>query len=261
MQSKMRSPFLFLMLTGIPALMVGCMNEPPTPIAMDSFGSTLETLEPLVAAAIPEPSLEDKAQAGALRVEGLTLRGQGNLEGAIAALQQSVMLDPTHLEGYVILGWTQHLNQQRQEAESTLKRAIALDDAHIPALNALGIVYLVEGQLDQAVQTHTQALELNPRNEIAAYNLSLAYQRLERHDDAIDHALLATELEPYNPHPWVALAIAHDSAGETAAADTAYRQAWNLDRRYGDRGYLGHLEQAGFSPGQIQLTEAILSRL
>ena len=207
---------------------------------------------------IPEPSPEDKATASTLRVQGLDLRNQGRFDEAIATLQQAIELDSSELSGYVILGWTQHLAAQRVEAEETLLNALNYDSDHVPALNALGIVYLVDGQLDNAVQTHTQALDLKPDNEIAAYNLSLAYQRLQRYDEAIDHAVLATELEPDNPHPWVALAIAHESNANRSEAVRAYQQALNLDSRYSNQAHLTHLEQAGFSSDQIQLTETIL---
>ncbi|MEL6321057.1 MAG: tetratricopeptide repeat protein [Cyanobacteria bacterium J06626_14] len=256
----MEQPIVTVLICVISVLSLGC-SPPPSSTVMNSFGRSLKTLEPMVEAATPLPSPEEKAQASTLRGDGLALRNQGRLEESIAALQQSVDLDPTHLDGYVILGWTQHLNGQRDAAQTTLKQAIARDAEHIPALNALGIVYLVDGQLEQAVQTHTQALELNPKNEIAAYNLSLAYQRLQQYTAAIEHAILATELEPYNPHPWVALAIAQDGAGDVAASEDAYRRALLLDGRYRYSTYLDHLEQAGFSGEQIQLTVEILNRL
>jgi Flp pilus assembly protein TadD len=249
--------FLFLPLT-----MIGCNQPALSPLALQSFGDDVSALESLLdQAAPPPPSAEDRAIASTLRARGLELRNQGQFEGAIATLQESVTLDPTSLSGYVILGWTQHLATQRDDAKTTLLMALKTDPDHVPALNALGIVYLVDGELDKAVETHTQALTLKPDNEIAAYNLSLAYQRLQQYTAAIDHALLATELEAYNPHPWVALAIAHHSNNNPDEALRAYRQALSLDGRYGDRPYLDHLEQAGFSAEQIQLTSTILDSL
>lgn len=253
--------FRFLLpLIALPLL--GCSQITLTPLALQSFGDDLSVLELVLdRAAPPSPSAEDKATANTLRAKGLELRNQGQFEGAIATLQESITLDPTELSGYVILGWTQHLAAQRDDAKATLLMALKTDPDHVPALNALGIVYLVDGELDKAVEIHTHALTLKPDNEIAAYNLSLAYQRLQQYDTAIDHAVLATELDPHNPHPWVALAIAHHSHNNPDEALRAYRQALSLDSRYGDRPYLDHLEQAGFSAEQIQLTSAILGSL
>ena len=215
---------------------------------------------------LPTPTLtpissEARAESARNRVLGLELRGQGRLAEAIAALETSVQLDPDNLNGRVILGWTLHLAGQAADAEAALQGALEIDETHVPALNALGIVYLVDGQLDRAVETHWSAIALGEENEVAHYNLSLAYQRLGNYTEAIARAQRATELERWNPHPWVALAIAHWSAEDVAAANYAYRQALQLDSRYSTLEYLNHLSQAGFNQEQIQLTASVLASL
>ncbi|PSN20499.1 hypothetical protein C7271_01945 [filamentous cyanobacterium CCP5] len=201
--------------------------------------------------------LVDTQRAQQYRQRGLALRQAGLLREAIATLKLAVALDPYRPEGYVILGWTEHLVGNHNFALQTLSRGLQQDPNHVPALNALGIVYLVEGNLEDAVDTHTRAIELKPNNEIAHYNLSLAYERLEDFPAAIDHAQRAAELEPQNPHPWVALALAHGSAGAGDLAAGASRQAIQIDGRYRDRAYLDHLKAAGFSADQITAVAAI----
>ena len=205
------------------------------------------------------PFLIDTATANLYRQRGLEYRDRDDLVRAIAALKTSVALDPTNPNGYVVLGWTEHLAGQAAAAAESLQQALRQESENVPALNALGIVYLVSGDLQAAVSTHTRAAELKPDNEIAYYNLSLAYQRLEDYAAAIANAQQATELEPYNPHPWVALAIAHWSDQSPAAAQQAYQQAIALDGRYRDRVFLDHLIEAGFSPEQVELTAEILA--
>lgn len=199
--------------------------------------------------------LPDVAQA--YRQRGLEARQQEDFETAIASMKTAVALAPQNVSGYVLLGWTQHLAGQRQDAITTLNQGLQHDEQYVPALNALGIAYLVNGDLEAAIATHTQAKTLNPDNEIAYYNLSLAYQRLPDLAEAIAHANRATELEPYNPHPWVALALAHWSNQDFAAAQSAYSQALQLDGRYYDAYHLEHLLRAGFSATQIEQVEAI----
>ena len=201
--------------------------------------------------------LEDLQTAEAYRQAGLEARQQEDFETAIATLKIAVALAPKTVSGYVILGWTQHLAGEHEEAIATLQQALAHDNQHVPALNALGIAHLVNGDLEQAIAIHTQAKTLKVDNEIAYYNLSLAYQRLPDLPAAVDHATRATELEPYNPHPWVALAVAYWSQQDIEKAQAAYQQALRLDSRYYDAFHLDHLLQAGFSPEQIQLVDAI----
>ncbi len=192
------------------------------------------------------------------RVLGLQYRQQAQFEQAIAALKQAAKLEPSNLDGRITLGWTQHLAAQRQDAAKTLATVAWEDPYKVQAFNALGIVYLVSGDLVPAIATHTWALLLKPENEIAYYNLSLACQRVRAYEWAIVTATRAAELEPTNPHPPVALALARWSKGDRAAAQAAYSQALALDDRYGDRGFLQYLAEAGFSAEQIQLTVQIL---
>ena len=246
-------------------LLVSCGQSPPPtndvqqpPEKADGTVVT-DVLEIPLATPIREafPSPADMFASARHRQTGLDLRSQGQLAEAIAMFQQGVSLDPTNLNGHVILGWTLHLAGQRQEAIAALQAGLERDADFVPALNALGIVYLVDGQLQSAVKTHQRAAELQSDNEIAYYNLSLAYQRLEQPHLAEVNAKQATELEPWNPHPWVALAIALRSQDRLEDARGAYARAIQLDSRYTGSAYLNHLSQAGFSPAQIELSDRV----
>lgn len=230
----------------------GC-SVAESPIPLQSLILAPNLLEPL---AYP-PFLIAPRTAETYRQAGLTARQNEDLDRAIATLKTAMALDPNNVNGYVLLGWTQHLAGQGAAAIATLNQGLEHNAEHVPTLNALGIAYLVQGDIEAAIATHTQAKNLNSDNEIAYYNLSLAYQRLPDLTAAIDHAIRATQLEPYNPHPWVALALAHWSNQDRAAAQAAYRQAQQLDGRYYDAYHLEHLARAGFSPEQIDQVEAI----
>ncbi|HEY9631620.1 MAG TPA: tetratricopeptide repeat protein [Coleofasciculaceae cyanobacterium] len=192
---------------------------------------------------------------------GITYRDQGDLPASIAAFQKAVDLSPDNLEGRVNLGWTLHLAKRDRQSAQVLEQTIPYDPYNVQTFNALGIVYLVNDDLAAAVLTHTWASWLKPDNEIAHYNLSLAYQRLQQYPWAIASAQKAAQLEPDNPHPWVALAIAQWEQGDRPAALKSYREAIALDERYSDREFLEYLNESGFSPDQIQLSQQILGRV
>ncbi|MBD2019823.1 tetratricopeptide repeat protein [Leptolyngbya sp. FACHB-36] len=192
------------------------------------------------------------------RQRGLSYREQGRYPEAIAALKQSVDLEPNNLSGRVLLGWTLHRAGQTTAAADVLQQSLSLNPFDVPTLNALGIVYLVGGQLIAAVTTHSWAAYLKPNNEIAHYNLSLACERLQQYAWAIATATEAARLEPSNPHPFVALAIAHWGRGDRPAAQQAYQQALGVDGRYGDAGFLDYLNEAGFSSEQIRTAKQVL---
>ncbi|WP_421655937.1 tetratricopeptide repeat protein [Leptothermofonsia sp. ETS-13] len=195
------------------------------------------------------------------RQMGLEYRNQERYPEAIAAFQKAVELEPDNLSGRVLLGWTQHRAGQTMEAADTLLQTFYLNPFDVPTLNALGIVYLVGGQLDSAVAAHGWAAILKPNNEIAYYNLSLAFERLKQYDWAVAAAREAAKLEPENPHPPVAEAIAHWGNGDHVIAQKSYQQAIELDLRYRDSTFLNYLNEAGFSPEQIQTSQQILQSL
>ena len=232
----------------------GCAKEPPKV-------ANPPAPQPTSPPPTPTASAADVKAAQSLRQLGLQERSQGRLTEALAALKESVNLDPQNLDGRVLLGWTFHLAGQEEAASQSLGKALEQDSTHVPALNALGIVQLVEGDLAAAVATHTKAAALQPNNEIAYYNLSLAYHRLQDYEQAIAQGNQAVALEPSNPHPLVALAIAYWDQGNQSKAQQTYQQAIALDSRYRSGEFLAHLDQAGWSAEQIQTAKQVLEAL
>ncbi|MGJ3254308.1 MAG: tetratricopeptide repeat protein [Elainellaceae cyanobacterium] len=193
------------------------------------------------------------------RQRGLALRQQGRFDEAIATLEKSVSLAPDHISGHVILGWTQHLAGHDDAATDTLVQAFYTDPFAVPTLNALGIVYLTSDKLSHALTTHLWAVVLHPENEIAYFNLSLAQHRLGYYDWAIATATKAAELEPDNPHPFIAKAIAHYSAGAIDLAQEEYQRAIALRPWFASGAIELDLENAAFNPAQVKLAKEIQS--
>lgn len=208
---------------------------------------------------VAQNSQADRRSADEYRQLGLSYRKQERFDDAIAALQQSVNLDPQNIDGRIILGWTQHLAKKDDAAAVSLWEAIYRSPTSLQAFNAIGIVYLVRGDLPQSVVLHSWAALIKTDNEIAHYNLSLAYQRLKQYDLAIAYAQKAIELEPTNPHPFVALAIAQWADGDRINAKKTFRDAIGVDARYRSPDFLNFLNEAGFSNEQIQTAKQVLA--
>lgn len=200
-----------------------------------------------------------KRRANELRQQGLSYRQQQRFAEAINALEQAAQLDPEAIDGWIILGWTQHLDRKSPEAASSLWQAIYRRPTTTEAFNAIGIVYLVRGELPQAALLHSWAALLKTDNEIAHYNLNLTYQRQQQFDLALAHGELAASLEPTNPHPFVALAITHWLKGDRTQAKQAYQSALRLDGRYQSSEFLDHLTEAGFDNSQVQQAKQVLA--
>ena len=107
---------------------------------------------------INQISQADQRAADEYRQLGLSYRKQERFDDAIAALQQSVKLDPQNIDGLIILGWTQHLAKKHDAAATSLWEAIYRSPTSLQAFNAIGIVYLVRGDLPQSVALHSSCL-------------------------------------------------------------------------------------------------------
>jgi tetratricopeptide (TPR) repeat protein len=228
-------------------------------ISISSAIAAKPQVNPSNASPTKPSSSVDRRAAEEYRQLGLSYRKQERFDEAIAALQQSVSLDPQNIDGRIILGWTQHLAKKDKAAATSLWEAIYRSPTSLQAFNAIGIVYLVRGDLPQSVILHSWAAMLKNDNEIAHYNLSLAYQRLQQYDLAIAYAQKAIELEPSNPHPFVALAIAQWTSGDRAGAKKIFRDAIGVDDRYRNPDFLNFLNEAGFNTDQIQTAKQVLA--
>ena len=122
----------------------------------------------------------------------------GNLDLAIAALDNAVKTDPRFALGFAQLGEAYRLKYQLDkdkkwidEALENCQKAQQLDDRLPMAYVTLGKIHGNTGKYDLALQEYQRALQLDPRNA-----------------DAI-----------------IGLAKSYDSAGRTADAEAAYRKA------------------------------------
>lgn len=108
---------------------------------------------------------------------------EGNLDQAIAALNQSIKTDPRFALGYAQLGEAYRLRYQvdkdsasLQEAEANCRKAIELDKSLTSAYVTLGKVHNVTGKGDLALAEFQQALSINPRDAGAVDGLAHVYE-------------------------------------------------------------------------------------
>jgi eukaryotic-like serine/threonine-protein kinase len=127
----------------------------------------------------------------------------GNLDQAIAALQQSIQTDPRFALGYAQLGGaylTKHAYSQDPrwlvEAEANAQKAAELD-SNIPEVYVtLGQIHETTGKHDLAMQEFQHALSLDPRDADAESGLAGAYENAGRIQEAEAAFQKAAALRP-----------------------------------------------------------------
>ncbi|MBI1294435.1 tetratricopeptide repeat protein [bacterium] len=145
----------------------------------------------------PNEQVEAWQQAIEFFQEGVRLKEEGDLAGAMQKYRQSLFFYPT-AEAHTFLGWAYASLHLYNEAISECKRAISVDATFGNAYNDIGAYLLEQGQIRDAIPWFQQAI-LAPRYEQRAYpfyNLGRAYEKLGDWPAALRHYRQALDLRP-----------------------------------------------------------------
>ena len=130
----------------------------------------------------------------------------GDLDGAVAAYQQSIALYPT-AEAHTFLGWTYSFQGRYEEAIAECKEAIAVDADFGNPYNDIGSYLIKLERLDEAIPWLESAIKA-PRYEPRHYpycNLGQVYWKQGLLGRAAEEFRRALEIEPDYPFARAAL--------------------------------------------------------
>lgn len=88
-----------------------------------------------------------------------------NIDGAIAFYQQSIKLNPKHLDSYNNLGNLLLSNNQIKEAEKYYLLALEVNNSYFGTCLNLGNLYLKDNKITLALDYYSQALKISPTYE------------------------------------------------------------------------------------------------
>jgi tetratricopeptide (TPR) repeat protein len=224
------------------------------------------------------PAIEDPLSAaiatlredpGALVQRGIKQADGGDVEGAIAAHEAALTLNPSHAQAHANLislygrvrNWTkaeEHyravvklavnvadahydygvllgIQEQWDGAAEAYRRALELNPQHAQARNNLGQILERQGKIEQAAAEYGRAVESQPTLRIARFNLGrmlIAQGRAEA--AAVELAKLTEPRDAEAPRYLFALATAHLRAGRRDDAVKWAADAKALAERFGD---------------------------
>ncbi|HEX4142116.1 MAG TPA: tetratricopeptide repeat protein [Pirellulales bacterium] len=127
---------------------------------------------------------------------GILLAQQGNVDAALAHLEQAVALKPTFAEGHNNLGIVLRSQGKLDQAEVHYRQSLALKPDYADAHNNLGNLLLSQGKLKQATACYTKALALRPGYAEAHNNLATALKDQGQLDKAAASYRQAIALRP-----------------------------------------------------------------
>lgn len=142
-------------------------------------------------------------------------------------------LEPLQAGGYHYLrGVALRSMLDNQGARAAFDQALEVDPEQIDALYERGLLNFAEGFIPEAIWDFDQALTFSPRAANVYYARGLALQSLERHDQAVDDFSQALVLQPDTPSFLLARASSLILLGNRsdASADLVRARAGQLDQ-------------------------------
>jgi TolB-like protein len=151
-------------------------------------------------------------------LQGVAAFHQGDIGGAIAALERSEALAPDSAETLLYLGYAYVHVARHREAEERFARGLELDPL-TPLMHAMpGVVAFFEGRFDDAVEPYRRCREMDPESPFGAwcYGWILTYSR--RKDEALAAFDATVEAFPDSPFTSLSRSTAHSLRGDREGA-------------------------------------------
>ena len=159
----------------------------------------------------------------------------GNLDLALAALENAVKTDPRFALGYAALGQAYQLKyvvdpnpKWIDEASANCQRALELDNRLPASYVTLGRIHDDSGKYDLAAQEFQHALDLNPRDADALNGIAVTYEKAGRVQEAEAAFQKAVALRNDYWDGYNALALFYDRQGKYPEALKAIQRAIEL---------------------------------
>jgi adenylate cyclase len=197
-------------------------------------------------------------------------------EQALAALEESIAIDPAFAPAWASLGalyWSGANNglvdydDGARRARDASMKALAIDGTHAEAMSLLGILDVVaQRDIEGGIRRVERALELEPNNQRVLTRAGIIARRRGRLDDAIRHAERALRSDPLSPNAHASLGYCYYLAGRLEDAEVMRRKVLALSPGWlSGHYYLGRVLLARQDPeaalAEMQLESAPLWQL
>ncbi len=195
-------------------------------------------LETETAAEAIEEAKGGEGAARAYVIEAHQRNEAGDPDGAIAAAEKAIALNPESAIAFNNWGFALKKKGDYDGAIEKYKKAIALDPEFATAFSSWGSALQDKGDYDAAIEKYKKAIALNPESAIAFNNWGSGLNKKGDYDAAIDKLNKATQLDAGFANPYSHRGDALRGKGERDSAIAQYEKAIELDPAY-PRSYAG----------------------
>lgn len=159
---------------------------------------------------------------------GIALEHRGDVDGAVAHYQESILLNPHHAEDHCNLGSALQQQGHLDEAIAHYQEALDIKPDYALAHSGLGIALQQRGDLDEAITHYQKAILSKPDYPDAYYNLGNALQQKGNVDGAITLFRKALELKANYEEAHNNLGVALQQKGSLDEAIAHYQKALDI---------------------------------
>lgn len=156
---------------------------------------------------------------------GLTLFHLQDFTGAIAAYDQAITLKPHHYKAWCHRGRIYGELGEFTDAIACFDQAIAIKPQHPEGLSSKALALLKLGQIPEAIANYDQALHLEPENADNWYYRGIALAVVEQFTDAIASYDQAIEIQPDFHEVWIDRGVVLFTLGHWSDAIASWDQA------------------------------------
>jgi tetratricopeptide (TPR) repeat protein len=163
---------------------------------------------------------------------GITLNGLGRNSEAIIALEKALEINPKFHFAWNNLGLTLNDLGRKSEALTAFETALEIDPKFHMAWNGLGNVLRDLGRNNEAIAAFETALEIDPKFHIAWNGLGSTLNNLGRNNEAIAAFETALEIDPKFHFAWNGLGATLNDLGRYRDAIAALEKALEIDSKF-----------------------------
>ncbi|MFZ1765440.1 MAG: tetratricopeptide repeat protein [Candidatus Nitrotoga sp.] len=173
-------------------------------------------------------SPESLNQAEALQQAAALAKKSGNLERALATLDQAIALSPQESRNHFLRGLTLEDLRRPDEAIASLQNAIRVKPDYAEAYNNIGIILHDQKRFEQAAANFRDAIHHKPDYPGAYNNLGTSLRALGDFVGAQQQFAQAVLLKPDYALAHYNLGITHLNIGQLNLAETSFSHALRL---------------------------------
>ncbi|MCE9550134.1 MAG: tetratricopeptide repeat protein [Betaproteobacteria bacterium] len=188
-------------------------------------------------------------------LRGLMLEDLHRPDEAIASLQNAIHLKPDYAEAYNTIGIILHGQKRFEQAAANFREAIHHKSDYPGAYNNLGTSLSALGDVGGAQQQFAQAVQLKPDYALAHYNLGIACMAMEQLNPAETSFIHALRLKPDHVQAYSYLGSIQHALGKLDEAEASFTHAAQM-KPVKNGAELNKLARVYWEQGRIEQTLA-----